>query len=211
MPSKISFFNIPMFICCLFFFACSGLQKPSITKNYFDLDINRQANKNYSLIKQGQVLLIKELSIANEFDSHSFVYRMDKFKYTTDFYNEFVAYPSGLITEKISEKLYNTEYFSPFFASRQQDVSFRLFGKITALYGDFQNKNSSEAVMGIRFILEKKDGTVFKKVFSQMYQARETLASPSPEHLIAGWSKGLKTITSNFLNDLKQQGLIKTQ
>lgn len=208
MTAKQSMVNIFLVFCFSFLFACSGLQKPSITKNYFDLNTHTQGPKKYGLIRQGRILMIKELSIASEFDSHSFVYRMDQYKYTTDFYNEFVAYPAGLITEKISEKLYHSEYFSPFSTHRQQDVSFRLFGKITALYGDMQNRKSPEAVMGIRFILEKKTGDTFSKVFARTYQVREILSSSEPEQLAAGWSKGLDTITSDFLNDLAKQGLI---
>ncbi|MBU2430498.1 MAG: hypothetical protein KKH99_07380, partial [Proteobacteria bacterium] len=208
MTAKKSMVTIFPVFCFFLLFACSGLQTPSITKNYFDLNMHTQGPKNHGLIRQGQILLIKELSIASEFDSHSFVYRMDEFKYTTDFYNEFVAYPAGLITEKISEKLYHSEYFSPFLARRQQDISFRLFGKITALYGDMQNRKSPEAVMGIRLILEKKTGDTFTKIFARTYQFREMLSSFEPEQLAAGWSKGLDTITSDFINDLAQQGLI---
>lgn len=210
MPTKKDLILIIFLLCFPILFACASLQKPPIKKNYFDLDIYTRPNENHDFIKHGQVLLMKDLLIASEFDSHSFVYRIDKNEYTTDFYNEFVAYPTKLITEKIAETLYSTKHFTPFLDQKQQDVSFRLFGKITRLYKDMQNKNSPQAIMEIGFILEKKVDDTFKKIFSHTYQARETLSSPEPDQLVDGWSKGLHTITSDFLNDLIQQGLINT-
>ncbi len=194
-----------MLWCFLLIFGCSGLQKPPVIKNYFDLNILAPAAKTETHINQGSGLLIKELLIAPEFDSHSFVYLVSENEYTNDFYNEFISYPARLISDKIKETLYATKYFTPFLAQKQQDVSFRLFGKITHLYGDMQNKNAPKAIMEIRFILEKKVNDTFEKVFTKTYRVQEPLSAPEADLLVKGWSKGLKTIVSNFLNDIQHQ------
>lgn len=205
MPNRKPIILTTFVLCFLLIFGCSGLQNPPVVKNYFDLDIHAPAAKTNTRINQDNVLLVKELFIAPEFDSHSFVYLISENKYTNDFYNEFVTYPARLISDKIEETLYAPGYFIPFSTHKQQDISFRLFGKITNLYGDMQNKNSPKAIMEIRFILEKKIDNNFKKVFWKTYRIQEPLSAPKPDLLVKGWSKGLNTIISNFLNDIQHQ------
>ncbi|MBU1341426.1 MAG: hypothetical protein KKE44_03995, partial [Proteobacteria bacterium] len=146
-----------IFIGLVFFLnmlsGCSGLQKEPVIKNYFDLEI-KLADSPSQKRGNNDTLIVKQFFITPEFDSYSFVYRMTKNEYITDFYNEFISYPAKLITEKITETLCSSSYFTPAPTSMKQDITYRLSGKITRLYGDFQNADDPKAIIEIRMTLE---------------------------------------------------------
>lgn len=194
----------------ILFSGCASLEKEPTIKNYYDLSINlalsspkisgqRMSDQNQSC--KGDALLVKELLIASTFDSHAFIYRMGENTYQADFYNEFIAYPVKLITEKLTESMYSSTYFSQPLTHRKQAIQYRLSGKILNLYGDFQIPGSPKAIMEIRLILEKKQENAFASYFNKTYRFEEPIASPSPEDLVAGWNKGLSWIIEQFVLD----------
>ncbi|MFH2059119.1 MAG: hypothetical protein ABIJ59_09485 [Pseudomonadota bacterium] len=197
-------------VILILFSGCAALDKEPTIKKYYGLTIKlpfagqiisgqNLPDKNLSGI--GDALLVKELLIASTFDSHAFIYRMGENTYQTDFYNEFIVYPAKLITEKLTENIYSSTYFSQPMANREQAIQYRLSGKILNLYGDFQTPDSPKAVMEIRLILEKKQDNAFASYSNKTYRFEEPIASPSPEDLVAGWNKGLTNIILQFLTD----------
>lgn len=135
--------------------------------------------------------------------SFAFVYRIGKNEYETDYYNEFISSPAKMITEKIEESLYKSSYFISAQTKMKQNIDFRLSGKITSLYGDFQDTNISKAIIEIRMILEKKTGNTFQIVFEKIYPTEENIPTRAPDHLVAGWNAGFSKIVTQFINDFK--------
>ena len=183
-------------------YGCAGLQKGPLTKNYFDLSNNRPVSSRNNITK-GNALLVKELFINPAFDSHSFVYRIGKNRYTTDYYNEFISYPAKLITVKITETLCATRYFKSAQTNMKQNVGYRLSGKITRLYADFQDTNNPEAIIEIRLVLEKRTGHTFQTISGKTYLAKEHILSRKPAHLVSGWNTGLTKIVAQFISEFQ--------
>ena len=133
-----------LLILALILTGCSGLQKTVPVKRFYGLDVNpgfsSQDIRGTDAAETGKSVLVRELRISPPYDSHAFVYKMGPQSYTTDFYNEFITYPTRLISEKIAEQLYASIYFSPPVSARKQAIDYRVSGKITRLYGDFQVK-----------------------------------------------------------------------
>lgn len=197
-----------LLILALILAGCSGLQKTVPVKRFYGLDVNpgfsSEDIRGTGVLEAGKSVLVKELRISPPYDSHAFVYKMGPQSYTTDFYNEFITYPTKLISEIIAEQLYTSVYFSPPVSDRKQSIDYRVSGKITRLYGDFQVTSSAVAVIEIRLILEEKEKDRFTPVFSHTYRHDAHIDLPRPEHLAAGWSKGLEKIMILFLNDYKE-------
>ncbi len=191
----------------LLFAGCTNLQKEPPVKQYFDLNVTISLSDNTidaaNLADVGKALLVKELLIAPTYDSHAFVYRMGNNTYQTDFYNEFISYPAQLITDKATEILCGSNYFSQPLTHRKKAIAYRLSGKITHLYGDFRKTGSPKAVMEIRLNFEKKEGQTFLHHSSNTYRMDEPIASTLPEDLVVGWNKGLEKIIIQFLKDYK--------
>ncbi|NOX32115.1 MAG: hypothetical protein GXP56_00035 [Deltaproteobacteria bacterium] len=182
------------------FYGCAGLQKEPVTKNYFDLNLELPF-PNGAEINKGRTLLVKEFFISPDFDSYSFIYRIGKNKYETDYYNEFLSYPAKLITAKIMESLFATPCFKPAQTDMRQDIDYRLSGKITMLYGNFQDRNNPGAIVAIRLSLEKRATNTFQAVFGKTYLSKEPILSATPAQLVSGWNKGLTKIVAQFISD----------
>ena len=196
-----------LLILALILTGCSGLQKTFPVKRFYGLDVNpgfsSQDIRGTDTAEAGKSVLVRELRISPPYDSHAFVYKMGPQSYKTDFYNEFITYPTKLISEIIAEQLYASVYFSPPVSDRKQSIDYRISGKITRLYGDFQVTASAIAVIEIRLILEEKEKDRFIRVFSHTYRHDAPLDLPRPEQLSAGWSKGLEKIMIDFIDDYK--------
>jgi len=182
------------------FYGCAGLKNEPVSKNYFNLNIKLPVSGQNSINKDSS-LLVKEFFINPAFDSHSLVYQVGKNEFISDYYNEFISYPATLITEKISESLFASNHFTPSLTSMKQDSIYRLSGKITKLYGDFQDTNDPKAIIEIRMILEKKAGNTSKTVISKTYLFEEPIISHTPDHLISGWNAALAKIVILFISD----------
>ncbi len=189
----------------LSFSGCVTVQKDHVKKTYYDLDIQHVRPAN-TLKKESHTLLVKELAIASSFDSHSFVYRMSKNEYSTDFYNEFVNYPAKIITEKITERLFDSKTFIPALTSLRRDIQYRLSGRINYLYGDFRDTSDPKSIIEIRILLEQqseKDG--FQLITNKTYLVTESIDSHTPDQLVDGWNRGLGKIISEFIDDFNSK------
>ncbi len=189
----------------LSFSGCVTVQKDHVNKTYYDLDV-QNARPATTFKKESHTILVKELTIASSFDSHSFVYRMSKSEYSTDFYNEFVNYPAKIITEKITENLFGSGLFIPALTSLRRDIQYRLSGRINRLYGDFQDASDPKSIIEIRILLEQqseKDG--FQLISNKTYLANESIVSRTPDQLVDGWNRGLGKIISEFIEDFNSK------
>jgi len=174
---------------------CSSLQKEAVTKQYYNLSPEVPAPAKNGLF-QGETLMVKAFAINSAFDSYSFVYKIGENEYRTDYYNEFISYPSKLITEKISEVLYRSKYFKPALTDDKKDVVYRLSG-------DYTDKNNPRATMELMLILEKKTGSAFTPVLSNTYAADEPIPNQAPASLVSGWNAGLSKILIQFITEFQ--------
>jgi hypothetical protein len=191
---------------------CSSLQKEAVTKQYYDLSLQVPVPSKNGLF-QGDTLMVKAFAINSAFDSHSFVYKIGENEYRTDYYNEFISYPSKLITEKISEVLYRSIYFKPALTDDKKDITFRLSGAITRLSGDYTDQKNPRASMELMLILEKRSGSTFTPVLSNTYAIDEPIPNADPSSLVSGWNSGLAKILYRFLTEfeLSTVGTVKSE
>lgn len=182
---------------------CSSLQKEAITKQYYNLSPQVPAPAKNGLF-QGDTLMVKAFSINSAFDSYSFVYKVGENEYATDYYTEFISYPSKLITEKISEALFGSPYFRPALTDDKKDVAYRLSGTITRLSGDYTDKKNPKASMELMLILEKKTGAAFTPVLSNTYAVDEPIPDRNPSSLVSGWNAGLSEILDRFMAEFER-------
>ena len=202
MQPKISIVLTGFLVILISFYGCTGLKKEPVNKSYFDLAITLPVSSQNKVCKS-ETLLVKEFYINPVFDSHSFVYRLGKNKYAIDYYNEFVSSPARLITQGIEESLCASNLFTSIQANKKQNIGFRLSGKITRLYGDFQDPSNPRAVIEISMILEKKHDTAFQTISSKTYLAEEKILSNDPSKLVSGWNAGLLKIVIGFISDFQ--------
>ncbi|MEN8210135.1 MAG: ABC transporter [Thermodesulfobacteriota bacterium] len=186
--------------------SCSGIRNEYQEKMMFRLEASPQMAA-FQDQKTGQGLLVKRFSISPEFESSLFMYRVNKNRFGSDFYNNYVVPPAQMITDLIMENLYASPLFSPVSPNSMDDIQYQLWGKIIELYGDIRDKKHLKAVVTIRMRLDKNEDGTFKPVNHKTYTANFTLSEPSPEAYIDGLNQGLTKIMNDFFEDLKVAGM----
>ena len=180
---------------------CTPLNTHPVDKHHYDLLPDPHPSLDRHL-NTGAPLVVRAFGIAPVFGSHAFVYRISRDRYTADYYNEFIRYPSKLITDKFTSRLYATPLFSPVQASRQTGTRYRLSGKITELYGDYRVREHPKAVMSVRLVLEKRTNRHFDVIQSRTYDAAVDMPAMTQEDLVSGWNTGLEDIITRFTDDV---------
>lgn len=194
---------LSLFVSLAAFSGCAGRQ--TYNKKYYLLDTTRRGESLAG--GTDYILRVSNFTIDSVFSGRGLVYRIDEFRYESDFYNEFLTSPSAMITEKTRNWLAASGLFK-----RTLDITSRLEpthiieGNITALYGDFRDKSSPVAVMEIRiFLLESKAGEEPLAVYGKTYKSSAALESKAPAGLLAAFDKCLENILTDLENDLRDK------
>jgi cholesterol transport system auxiliary component len=186
--------------------ALTGCNSPASEKQFFILDVTRPVKPAPASKPVGTVLEVRRFRIDSAFDSKSLVYRVDEYRYESDFYNEFLLSPEEMITEKTREWLSSSGLFE---MVSGLGVSVRppltLKGDITALYGDYRVPSASKAVMEIQLLLVENGDLESKIVFGKDYKAIVDVKSQGVEGLIAAYSEGLDKILTELESDIAEK------
>jgi len=148
------------------------------------------------------VLSVRALQVAAPFDARAFVYRRSELNYQPDFYHEFLVPPRSLLTEQLTHWLDRSGLFALVDASGRVDTPHTLGGIVSALYGDFRQKDSPKAVLAIHFVLSDERSRAGAPIWHHSYREETPLTHPTPEGLAEAWSSGLTKILGAVENDL---------
>lgn len=187
-------------ITVLLIVPCCGHK--SYEKQQFLINAQRIAtpwnNENKNIIE------VRRFTIDPAYNTNQLIYRVGQFKYESDFYNEFLVSPAVMITEKVRNWL-SASGLSRMILEPGSYVepTHIIEGNIVALYGDFRDMSSPEAVMEIRiFLLETRAGMEPNILFGNTYKSSVKLESKGPQGLVAGFDKCLENILTNLETDL---------
>ena len=183
---------------------CVSLERTYPDKRFFVLEVNGAASASSGGAVNDAILQVSTLRISPRYQDRSFVYRVSDTGYETDFYNQFLASPAGLISEEIRKSLIAAQLFkfviSP---SNSQAPSYVLDGTINGIYGDFRNLNASAGVIDLEIFVTSdvpaKPGILLQK----RYVKSVPVSSRSPEALVKSWDQALEEIVAALAADLK--------
>jgi len=138
------------------------------------------------------VLKIRYFSISSPFETHEFVYRKDKSRYVSDFYNRFLSPPAYLITDQTRLWLSQSGVFANVVdAYSSADYDYTLEGDIQAVYGDHRSPTEPNAVMEIEFFLIE-------------YRSIQPTKDHSAAALVEGFNACLADILTGLEADLRR-------
>ena len=182
--------------------ACVSLERDYPDKHFYVLEVRPLAT-NGDVVRD-EILQVSLLRISPRYQDRSFVYRISDTGYESDFYNQFIAPPAGLITEEIRKSLISSQLFKYVIsASNSQAPSYVLEGTVNGIYGDFRNLNAPAAVIDLEFFLTSdlpaKPGILMQK----RYVRSMPVSSRSPEALVKSWDLALEEILTALTADLR--------
>lgn len=180
---------------------CVSLERSYPEKRYYVLEV--RTSETTGGADRDEILQVSPLRISPRYQDRSFVYRISDAGFETDFYNQFIAPPAGLISEEIRKGLINAQLFKYVIsASNSQAPSYVLEGTVNGIYGDFTNLNAPAAVIDLEFFLTSdlpaKPGILMQK----RYVRAVPVSSRSPEALVKSWDRALEEILTALTADL---------
>jgi hypothetical protein len=181
---------------------CVRLDKPHPQKSRFVLEVPRDTAQGTSL--PNSVLLLRNFATSARFQSKNFVYRIGESEYQSDFYHEFFASPSALITEETFRFLQQTNLFEDVIQSGEPPPTHLVNGRIVALYGDYRPDPPAAAVLELQLTLIDDQPLPAKIILDRHYRREIPLADRTPEALVRGWNAALQEILTQFEQDIRQ-------
>lgn len=192
---------------------CGGMNKPAVTKRYYDIGPQRmteqaakteqaeQAAPESGTGVEPQVLTVRRLRVSPMNAGRELVYRTSDTGYSSDFYHAYFIPPADMLSQALRSWLHGSGLFShvvePASLVRGDLV---LEGNVVTLYGDFTD--GGEAVAEMQFILLSEGTAETGVVFSKDYARRAKLTRRTPQALAAGLKQAVGEIYEELEADL---------
>ncbi|MCB1142572.1 MAG: membrane integrity-associated transporter subunit PqiC [Leptospiraceae bacterium] len=199
-PFKIIFF---LFSITLLSNCSSFLKKDYPEKKYYLLDTDRSNLKKGKL--KFPLLKITKIRISPYFEGKNFVYKQGNLNYETDFYNEFLVYPSNNINEVVNKWIIESGLSVPW-SVYDEDV-YQLQINVESLHGDFSDGSKPRAILELNFLLQKAGSK--KILYTKKFHKDEPITEINADNLVTAWNKGLTEIMIEMESDLRKIQLPK--
>jgi len=181
---------------------CVSLERSYPEKRFYVLEV--RAPEATDRAGQIEILQVSTLRISPRYQDRSFVYRISDSGFESDFYNQFIAAPAGLISEEIRKSLIGAQIFKYVIsASNSQAPSYVLEGAVNGIYGDFRNLNAPAAIIDLEFFLISDLPTKPGILMQKRYVKSMPVSNRSPEALVKSWDLALEEILTALTADLR--------
>ena len=193
-------------VCATLVLAACSLERPLPEATTYSIEPTTAAAA--PVTRRPETLRMGSVRVASAFDSRELVYRLDDVRFSTDFYNRFIAPPGPMLGTRMADWLNRS---GPFRAVIQPGVApatpFVLEAVVTDLYGDFRPNRKPEAVMTIQFYLLNTAGLAPQVVLERSIGRRVELSQPSPEVLVRGYSSALGGILTELSAEIAKSDM----
>jgi hypothetical protein len=126
-----------------------------------------------------------------------FIYRRSATRFETDFYNEFMASPSEMITSNFERTLLlNGFNVIPGLAD------YSIYGSLNAFFVDFRDSESPKSVIDLNIVT--RSNIEQKLVGTKHYFYEHPLDAKTPEAAVEAFNVCLKKILSEFMDDFEK-------
>lgn len=180
---------------------CAGTR--AYEKEYFILEASRSGGP--APIGKDAPLEVSRFSVAAPFAGQSLIYRLAELEYEADYYREFLVAPGVMIGEQTRRWLTEAglfQYVLP--PGSRVEPAYTLEASVTALYGDFADESTPQAVMEIRFFLLQNASGGESVVFSETYRAATPVPVRTAEAFVAALNQSLIDILTRLEADLRK-------
>ncbi len=156
---------------------------------------------------EAPLLQVNKAYVAAPFHEKSFVYRIGKNQYSTDYYHEFLVSPAQMVTQLAVDWLRKSGTWAKVHHSGEAVTASRALDlNLLELYGDYQEAASPRAVVRLRVTLwavNGEDGSQ-TSLLEKEYSARVDVADREPGSLVGGFNEGLKQVLGKMAADLQK-------
>jgi uncharacterized lipoprotein YmbA len=186
---------------------CTALNRPYPAKRCFALETPQRPERVNP--PASATMRVRQFRVSPPYHQPQFVYRLGEAEFKRDYYVEFIAPPSELVTDQAIAWLCDSGAFRTTCAgSSAADHDLVLEAVVTSLYGDYTDATAPQAVLSIHFFLLAEGGTRTNVVFDRTYSEHVSVGGEEPDKLVRGWSQGLQRILTTLEADLRGASLV---
>jgi cholesterol transport system auxiliary component len=180
----------------------SGCGQSAIAKReYYILDTVREGKP--AAVHSDATLRLRRFNVDEAFATRALVYRVDEFRYESDFYHQFLVLPGVMITEEARDWLASSGLFARVTTvGSRLESAYLLEGNVIDFYADFTQKATPEAVVEIRFFLLAGPETGESVALSETYRAATPIFTRTAEAIVQALSRSLADILTRLEADI---------
>ena len=195
---SLAFLLIPLGVCA----ACLNLSKEYPQKSRFALEARRGAAATPT--REAPVLQVRRFDASSAYGSVRFVYRTSDNEYEADFYNEFFASSSALVTDEVARWMSDSGLFQVTVGvGSGLTPELVLDGSLRSIHGDLRDEDAPRAVLDLQLFLSRVEPGGAVLVFHRDYRADPQVPDASAAAMAAGWNEALQTILVRLESDLR--------
>lgn len=198
----------PCWLLCLallgFALTLSGcVQSDATNRKYYILEAERQGGP--AKVHTDATLRIRRFNVDEAFATRQLVYRLDEFRYESDYYREFLVLPGVMVTEKTRDWLADSGLFGRVSSvGSRLESTYLLEGNVIALYADFRNKSAPVAVVEIRFFLLAGPDAEETVGLARTYRAESPISARTAEAVVEALGESLTDILTRLEPDMEK-------
>jgi len=187
-----------------FILTLSGcLQSEAADRKYYIVEAKREGGP--AAVHSDATLRVRRFNVDEAYTTRQLVYRIEEFRYESDYYHQFLVMPGLMITEKTRDWLADSGLFGRVSSvGSRLESTYMLEGNVIKLYGDFTDKSAPVAVMEIRFFLLAGADANETVALSQTYKAASPVSDRTAEAVVESLSKSLAEILAHLEADLQK-------
>jgi ABC-type uncharacterized transport system auxiliary subunit len=214
-PRHPRWFTATLFACMLTVvgpMGCSSLlQQPAPAKGLFDVDPGPPDTlpgaPPPTTRPAGPMLQVRSATVSPPFDGTAFVYRTGPSQFSLDYYNNFVASPSALLTGSIVNWLDKAGPLPAVGAGTSLRTDLLLEPDVTRLLIDFSDPAKPQALIAVRcFLVRDRPGGTFV-LMDRDYQVSAPVTANTPAGYAAAWGLALREFLQKLEADLRSADL----
>jgi cholesterol transport system auxiliary component len=193
--------SLLLIIIILFINCGSILKKDYPTKKYYILepDFTKVEKKE---LKFSNLKIIKT-KISPYFEGKNFIYKHGNLNYDSDFYNEFLVFPSTNIYEIVNKWMIESGITNQ--VVQFEDDTYVMQINIDSLYTDISDLKKIIVFIDMQFLLNKSGDR--NLLYNKKFSKNQTINEINPDLIASAWNSMITEIMIDFVKDLREISL----
>jgi cholesterol transport system auxiliary component len=151
----------------------------------------------------GSVMLVRPVRVSPPYDGQAFTYRDGPSGYTSDYYSNWVAAPSALLSGSLTDWLDRAGPVPVVAPGSSLRPDLVLDGEVTKLLVDRTDRARPKAVLVARFFLVRETGSSTTVLSDTSYSAAVPVTSDTPAGYADAWGRAWRQVLQRLTEDVR--------
>ena len=180
---------------------CVKLERASLDRTYYTLDVVRQGQKSISSVTDTN-LIVRRMKVSSRYEDKDLVYQVSGNVYEADYYNAFFVPPASMLTQELKVWMSESGLFVNVLGPESLGTGeFMLEGVVNSLYGDFSGE-SPKAVIKMQFFVFNNADPNMPIIYSRNFSEEVPVKDQTASALVEAMNTGISLIFAELEKDV---------